>query len=334
MQLKSATGLLLLALSGLSSTVLGRVIPSTDLDTGAVVPSVCRGYGSSCYQPWADTPAAGAVDKRTLPGRPGRGGSKDRGGGSGGDKDGGSNGGSQRGGGQRGDGQRGEGQRGGSGSSATFKGVLDPEPQGLNPGQRSAMEEFDRWDKSRTPDERGENNHWLFYTQLEKTDGKDDVMVQTFLNEFNRKDGQAKFRSDLGSPSGKDNTEITAMNKQYSSGYINDQVITGKAANWAVINTNWLIDGITSFAAARTAAQRGGDVRLILPTGKKVDADNSFFTNFEAYELTRPGSKVDRIIQYNGDSVESLSKEPIVIWKKGDAPIGKEANFDKGENFP
>lgn len=196
---------------------------------------------------------------------------------------------------------------------------------------------FNDWDKARTPDERGENNHWLFYTQL---GNRDPEVINAFVSAFNRKgesgndNPNVRFRDDLDSPASKDDADITTMNRKYNMEAINKVMGENKASSWPVKQYNWLIDGITSFMAARTAAQRGGDVRMLLRSDKKLDDDKSFFINFESYELTRPESKVGRILLYNADSVESLSNAPKVIWKQGDAPIGKEANFDKGEFFP
>ncbi|KAF6800256.1 hypothetical protein CMUS01_15570 [Colletotrichum musicola] len=299
MRLNIETSLLFLAFSGLAQHALGRAVPSTELRIVETIRS-----------------SVAAIEKR-VPQMPGRGGRKDRQS-PGGDSPGGSP--NRGGGGQRGDGQRGDGQRGDSGSfiDDRHRGNVDPLPKGVvNDDTRNVFRIFDEFERSRT--NRHENSHWLFYTQLRP--GMTDSLIPTFRLRFNM---EGKYRGDKESNDRNDNDEITSFGTAYNLEPLLDKL---KGSRYS----DWMIDAMVSFACARAAARRGGDARILGPKGVNLQKENKFWTEFEAYELTRPGSKIDRILRYDMDNLDA---EPVVMWKKGDPPLGNEADFNKPSDWP
>lgn len=187
----------------------------------------------------------------------------------------------------------------------------------MNDDLRNAFRIFDEYERGRA--NRHENSHWLFYTQTRP--GMTDSLIPTFRLKFNT---QGKYRGDKGSDAKNDNEEITSFTSAYDLGTIASKLSNSRYSSW-------LGDAVTSFACARTAARRGGDVRILAPKDGNLQKENKFWTEFEAYELTRPESKVDRILRYDMDNLDA---EPVVMWKKGDPPLGNEPDFNKPTDWP
>jgi hypothetical protein len=82
---------------------------------------------------------------------------------------------------------------------------------------------------------------------------------------------------------------------------------------------------IASYGAARLAAVRGGNVRILMPKDVANTPDGRYWTDFEAFELTKPGSNVQSIWRYNS---ADFDEAPTQMWTKGMPPIGNQARFD------
>lgn len=83
-------------------------------------------------------------------------------------------------------------------------------------------------------------------------------------------------------------------------------------------------DMSASYAAARLAAIRGGNVRILMRPDAPNTPEGRFWTNFEAYEVTKPGSNVQGIWRYNADDLDA---PPTKIWTQGDPTMGNPPDF-------
>jgi hypothetical protein len=86
--------------------------------------------------------------------------------------------------------------------------------------------------------------------------------------------------------------------------------------------------GVVCFACARLASTRGGPVRILIPKGQDLVPPHKAWSDFEAYELTRPGGKVPEIWRYGSNNSDA---PPELAWSRarGDRPLGKLVDFSK-----
>jgi len=73
-------------------------------------------------------------------------------------------------------------------------------------------------------------------------------------------------------------------------------------------------DMVASYGSARLAAVRGGNARILMPKDAADTPNNRFWTDFEAYELTKPGSNVQSIWRYNSANFDEAPTQMVCMF--------------------
>lgn len=188
---------------------------------------------------------------------------------------------------------------------------------GLKPGsaERVAFDRFSTWFgvNKATNTERP----WIFFTKL-GDDGNTvggPRLVPKFQDDF--KAGKYRLPGD-DAPAPTD--KLQQLGEVFTPADLPNQVGPAPSSN-----AKFWFDMISSYGSARLAALRGGKVRILMPKDEPNTPDAKFWTDFEAFELTKPESNVEEIWRYNSAAFDDA---PIKIWSQGDAPIGNQANFE------
>lgn len=198
----------------------------------------------------------------------------------------------------------------GAGTKASLGSEAELQAMGLKPGtpERAAFDKFiEYFDKNAA---HKTDQPWVFYT---KTGENTKQTVQGFRDAY----ASGKYRLE-GEPQGG-----TLHN------FIDDFDIATQAEKTGpgpAPNEDLWYDGVLSFASARIASTRGGPVRILIPKGENLMPRHKSWSDFEAYELTRPESKMTELWRYDSNNPDA---PPELAWKKGDPPLGQPVDFSQ-----
>ena len=184
---------------------------------------------------------------------------------------------------------------------------------GLHPGtpERAAFDKFIKFFDENAAHKTDEP--WVFYT---KAGDDTELIVTKFKDDY--ASGQHRLPNDAVGT-----TTLHNFSDDFDFAALPKQLGPGPAPNEAL----WY-DGVLSFACARLASTRGGPVRILIPKGQDIMPPHKFWSDFEAYELTKPGGKVTDLWRYDSNDP---SAPPELAWSRarGDPPLGVPVDFSK-----
>jgi hypothetical protein len=195
--------------------------------------------------------------------------------------------------------------------------TLGPEPElqamGLKAGtpERAAFDKFIKFFDENAADKT--DQPWIFYTKVgDESHEKVTKFRQDYENGQHRLPGEPATGGTLHNFS--DDFDYDAIPKQLGPG--------------PAPNEDLWYDGVLSFACARLASTRGGPVRILIPKGQDLMPPHKSWTDFEAYELTKPGGQVTELWRYNSND---MGEAPELAWSRarGDKPLGAPADFSQ-----
>jgi hypothetical protein len=205
----------------------------------------------------------------------------------------------------------------GPGPAAAEKATLGSEAElqsmGLKPGtpERAAFDKFITFFDENAAHKT--DQPWVFYTKVgDQTKEKVIKFREDYTNGQHRLPGEPTTGGTLHNFI--DDFDFEAIPKQLGPG--------------PKPNEDLWYDGVISFAAARLASTRGGPVRILIPKGQDLMPRHKSWSDFEAYELTKPGGKTTELWRYNS---EDPSQPPELAWSRarGDAPLGAPVDFSQ-----
>ena len=202
-------------------------------------------------------------------------------------------------------------------SLATRGTEADLRAMGLMPNtpERAAFDTFGDWfENTIATNPQFTGKSWLFYTRLGDIDTTHfgELMIDKFKADFQT--GSYRLDGDDGSNQVQSLSDVFSL-KSMDNGLLGDPPASNERFWW---------DMVASYGSARMAAVEGGNVRILMPTGVPDLPPGKFWTDIEAYELTREGSNVKKIWRYDAANLDTL---PEPIWQRGDPPLGNPAVF-------
>ena len=175
---------------------------------------------------------------------------------------------------------------------------------------------------------------FLFYSGKLKTP---DEITDRFIGEF--KAGEHRDGPEaLNKPKEDKEQEVITLGITYKK-ILNNEALRArekKVTKALGLKSGRLEAIMVAWRWAQRVAEVGGTVIFVTPGAYNRgirDTPNpeisTMWSDFQAYELTKPGSKVEAIIRYDADD---LSKAPTTLWEQGYAPIGNPPDFRDWEN--
>jgi len=213
--------------------------------------------------------------------------------------------------------------------TATLGTEAEKVSMGLKPGTdfRTSFDNFEKWFISSGRAAKTDSP-FVFFTRL--GDKGNDVGGDRLVPNFQTGFAQGKYRQTGDAPA-TPNDKIQQMSDTMNPSSMPDQ-ISGSVPK---TQQEFWYDMEASYAIARLAAATGGKARILMPKDGEDAPKDTFWTEFEAYTLTGPDSKVTELWRYDSDvftvqnGVKIYTNPPRLIWKQGQKPLGSLPDFTK-----